>query len=464
LREKLRRLGLSTVGKKDELVERYMARDELIANGLEDFSRKRKLDQDLRSPNGRPKKKMKRKKKKKGDQSLDASEVIDGLAITSSDEAQFDLLRIQPIFERPRRLPIVAIPEPSTTLELSEDQLRSLQSSTSYHYYHKDPFEHITLAQNNNHDNDEESDDIIKDKTLKKVICEHLGISIDDNKFEKKIEKLNIIQSQEAEEDTREEEEEKQKLTPSRRKRRGRPKKSQQEKQAPLNKRQITTIEGIENCVSLKKVIIASHLIDNLEPLTHLKQLEQMWFSHNRISVLPQSMSSLADCLRVINLSFNSIQDISPLKELVHLIYLNLSYNKRIQDISSLASLPILEELDLSGNSLDDDSLECMKDFKSLSTLCTLRLNLNKISNLHHFESFEKLKELSLNCNQVQDISPLLELHRLREVDMQDNPPLLTTLALVREGKLSGDNDSEIGKSNADVLQTLQFSHIRIVV
>jgi Leucine-rich repeat (LRR) protein len=463
LREKLRNLGLSTAGKKEELIARYLHG---ITNGHatddEGFERKRPLYDGMR-PNGRPKKKIKKSKKKK-DPFLSADN-LDG-SLASSDEAALDYMP-QPIFDRPRKLYIRILPEPQTTLELNPEQLKYFQSSTSYHYFHTDPFEHVAQILKNDvedTEDDEDSEELIKDRTLNKVICEHLKIEKISN--EKELQSLRLIQSEEPEEDVQQREEDEPKNKGPRRKRRGRPRKSQvtssSANNSTNNKSQIESLSGIEHCISLERIIITSHRVHNIQPLTLLPHLQEIWLMRNRISELPSSMESLVASCCVVNLSFNAIQDITPLAQLKLLTYLNLSYNQRIVDISPLALLPRLEELDLSGNSIDDKQLEHFPQFESRTTLHTLKLNLNKISVLNNFELFVNLKELSLNCNQIRDVIPLLALKRLREADLQDNAPLIASLRA--EKGVSPDAAFEAGQANIEAIQKLRSDHVRIVV
>jgi hypothetical protein len=401
-------------------VNRYITRKD-------EYAHKRKADSHI----GRPKKKVKKRKKD--------PYFLDG-AIGSSDEAQIDYRAL--IFPKPRQLPIVTIPQPTTILELTPEQL-AVSSSSSYHYFHADPFEHI----DDEKEKEKEDED---DSTLSKVIQDHTS----------SIEELTIIESMG--------EEVIEQVVPtleSPKRKRGRPKRNSDP--SLYSSKRISSIAKVQECVALKRIIITSHAVKGLEPLTTLQHLEQIWFSRNLITQLPNSMGSLANCCRVVDLSFNNITDISPLKELTLLTYLNLSFNKNIQDISSLATLEHLEELDLSGNSINDESLAKFDEFVCTPKLRTLKANLNEITTVKPLAKLVNLKELSMNCNKIQDISPLLEMIRVREVDLQDNLPLLTTLATVTEVANAMTADPavvEMGKKNAEVIQTLRFAHVRIAV
>nr|WP_312986143.1 cell wall-binding repeat-containing protein [Clostridioides sp.] len=115
----------------------------------------------------------------------------------------------------------------------------------------------------------------------------------------------------------------------------------------------ITNIEGLQYCTSLKELQLSRNEISDISPLSELESLEELYLDNNEISDISQ-ISELKS-LRVLELSRNKISDISPLLKLESLEELYLENNK-ISDISSLSELESLNLLYLAKNEISDIS------------------------------------------------------------------------------------------------------------
>ena len=144
--------------------------------------------------------------------------------------------------------------------------------------------------------------------------------------------------------------------------------------------------------------------------------------------------------LRQINLQGMRLADISPLRGLISLTYLNLSDNVNLSNISFLAGLIQLRELNLYNNRITDvSSLASLVNLKSLSLgfnlglsdlsalgnlteLEFLYLDSTKVSDLSFLLSMKKLKKLSLmSCYQLKSSSVLEEMTWLEELKLYDS-------------------------------------------
>jgi Leucine-rich repeat (LRR) protein len=145
------------------------------------------------------------------------------------------------------------------------------------------------------------------------------------------------------------------------------------------------------------------------------------------------NITGLQHCtnLRSLDLSWNHIiSDISPLAGLTSLIELNLWLNQ-ISDISPLASLTSLIELNLGSNEIGDISL-----LASFINLTLLDLGYNQIGDISPLANLTSLTSLILSDNQISDISPLANLTSLTELDLGANPisdisPLASLTSLI---------------------------------
>lgn len=144
-----------------------------------------------------------------------------------------------------------------------------------------------------------------------------------------------------------------------------------------------------------------------------------------------------------VKLTSKDFDELLPeIKQLVELIYLNLSENK-INDIKSLSQLTELTRLDLNSNKINDIEI-----LRQLTKLTTLNLSYNQISNIEALTQLTKLKELNLLRNQVSNIKSLAQLTELENLNLSQNQisdiEVLARLTKLKELLLSGNRISNI--------------------
>lgn len=134
-------------------------------------------------------------------------------------------------------------------------------------------------------------------------------------------------------------------------------------------------------------------------------------------------LNNLKD-LENLDLSFNKIANISPLKRLIRLKSLWLSTNElcdkladsfigslsryvlgdRKSEMNSLSNLEELELLDLSHNDISNISF-----ISSLSNLTILNISKNKVIDLSPLENLKNINLLDLSDNNIKDLRPILD-------------------------------------------------------
>lgn len=117
--------------------------------------------------------------------------------------------------------------------------------------------------------------------------------------------------------------------------------------------------------------------------------------------------------LKVLDLSYNCVNDLSGLKGLKHLEVLVLHENHGIDDISILAELTSLKEIDFWCADINDISpLKNLVNLERLSLICCDITDISPLSNL------TKLTDLGLGDNPIIDIKPLANLTQLEELSI----------------------------------------------
>ncbi len=162
-----------------------------------------------------------------------------------------------------------------------------------------------------------------------------------------------------------------------------------------------TRIDKIDILASFKNLIfvdLSTNSIEDISPIASLNQIESLLLDNNKISVIPKlNLPKLFQ----LWLYSNEIDDITNLQNLLNLIYLNISNNK-IKSIDSLKKLRKLESIDLGKNAISD--LSPLNSFKNLYSLV---LSANKIYDLTSLSKILEIKKLNLENNQIENISPL---------------------------------------------------------
>lgn len=140
--------------------------------------------------------------------------------------------------------------------------------------------------------------------------------------------------------------------------------------------------------------------------------------------------------LRVLRICLQAISDLSPLAELTFLEDIDLKHNP-IQDASPLASLPFLQKLILYDTKVSDLSklsvcplleyidvgksrIISIKAFAGIQNLKFLSVRQTTVENLDGIEGFSYLEQIGLSGVLDRNLMPLLNLPRLQEVHLDE--------------------------------------------
>jgi internalin A len=175
-------------------------------------------------------------------------------------------------------------------------------------------------------------------------------------------------------------------------------------------KNKIASIKGIENCINITYLLLASESITNLTPLANLTKLEYLDLNQNYTIEDISPIYNLTNLTKLILYS-NPIKDISGLGSLTKLKELYLMYTP-IKDISSLSKLINLETLylDCSGTGITLNSIEPLRNLTNLKTLYLAATGITDISPL---ENLTELSLLVLSFNNLTEISPISKMIKL---------------------------------------------------
>ena len=199
------------------------------------------------------------------------------------------------------------------------------------------------------------------------------------------------------------------------------------------------TVADMETLTSLIARNANISNLTGLEHATNLGSLDLGWGSGTGNSNRVSNLSPLAELtnLRDLNLAANSLSNLSPLAGLTNLTRLVLD-NNSISNLLPLAGLTNLTELVLYNNSISNVSslsrltnltklnlwgneLSDISPLTGLTSLTSLHLWANKLSNVAPLSGLTNLEFLSLRDNLVSDISPLARLTNLTHLQLHIN-------------------------------------------
>lgn len=193
-----------------------------------------------------------------------------------------------------------------------------------------------------------------------------------------------------------------------------------------LRYNKITDISAIDKLNNLRYLFLEDNSIPDISSLANLKKLQYLELGNQEDSnydKILSNISALANLidLQELNLEGNNISDISALSNLINLKCLDISeqgdYNNRVlSNISALANLVNLQELDLRENNISDISA-----LEDLTNLTEVNLYYNNISDISALANLTNLTKVDLSLNNVKDITALKKISKLDKVTLSYN-------------------------------------------
>lgn len=172
------------------------------------------------------------------------------------------------------------------------------------------------------------------------------------------------------------------------------------------------------------KIKLALDLLDSCQRITNsnkIAKLRERLFSIKYLTLFSPKSEDLEQlkllpdlkAIRFESVPGNSAYDFSPLAKMPNITSLDLSELFCIDDISTLACLVQLTDLDLSFNDIEDIS-----PLANLIRLTSLNISGNNIKDISPLATLTELKSLNLGFNfEIEDYSPLELLHKLKNVE-----------------------------------------------
>ncbi|KAL9650996.1 hypothetical protein ABK040_015099 [Willaertia magna] len=189
-----------------------------------------------------------------------------------------------------------------------------------------------------------------------------------------------------------------------------------------LDRKNLTKCPVIQGDTNLKLLNLQYNEIRQISNLTNLPNLVFLDLYNNKVRKI-SGLDALPS-LRVLMLGKNQIEKIEGLEKLQRLDVLDLHGN-RIKDICNLSMLKELRVLNLAGN-----LLTVVKNISGLVSLNELNLRKNEIERVEQVNDLPSLKRLFISSNNISNfdnITSVLLSKTIVELSLDDNPIFHTT-------------------------------------
>ena len=197
----------------------------------------------------------------------------------------------------------------------------------------------------------------------------------------------------------------------------------------------LSTVAGLENAQALTYLDLSNNTVRNLTPLSSMLNLQTLDLNHNAVTGL-SALNGLTN-LVTLDVSYNALTSIDSIATCVKLEALNISHNQ-ISAISTIDNLAGLKVLNADKNALTEVSIlagcpalveldisnNSVSDLSALSVLTNLEIfkfSSNQVTALPEWGEECKLRSIDGSYNQIESISGLRHLLNLTHIFMDYN-------------------------------------------
>ena len=185
--------------------------------------------------------------------------------------------------------------------------------------------------------------------------------------------------------------------------------------QLAIRNGQFESLSSLSALSSLEDLAIADMTVssEDLQTIASLPKLTRLAMTGCDLSGI--SALSAATSLTYLDLSNNTIRDLTALENMSQLTYLNLNHNA-VTTLDSIGKLTNLTALDLSYNSIAESA-----PLAACTQLTILDLTGNSMTAVEGLEKLTSLQALSIAFNKLTDVNPLAANTALTVLDISNN-------------------------------------------
>ncbi|XP_018418703.1 PREDICTED: leucine-rich repeat and IQ domain-containing protein 1 [Nanorana parkeri] len=165
-----------------------------------------------------------------------------------------------------------------------------------------------------------------------------------------------------------------------------------------LNKNQITSIHGLDNCTNLRNLELSFNSITRISGLNSLRNLQRLVLDHNRL-ISTRGLEA-TPLLTYLDCSYNYLTELEGIQNCGLLQILKLLGNN-LTEIPKFNNHVLLREL-----YLDDNNITTLRDMPSywLPLMQMFSISKNSLTHLAPFNSFISLEHMDLSNNCLSEL------------------------------------------------------------
>ncbi len=174
----------------------------------------------------------------------------------------------------------------------------------------------------------------------------------------------------------------------------------------------IKILMGLDKFTHLHTLNLAENNIKYIKPIASLKSLKNLNINDNFVSNIDplKGLSKLTS----IELAINAISDITPLSQLENLKFLDISENRQLEMIDTIANFKNLIYLDISQNKRIDN----FGSLVHLESLEFIGIAYSNINDLLMLQPLKKLATINLQSTQAEKLEPFKTLTHLKWISV----------------------------------------------
>ena len=180
-------------------------------------------------------------------------------------------------------------------------------------------------------------------------------------------------------------------------------------------------INMLKNLTLMQNINLSANKLENADVITDYKNIIKINVSHNQISNLDDfytwktNLGTSKSKLAELDVSYNIISELEPIKDITTLTYLNIGNNKT-GNIDKIEDLVNLQDLNVSRNDIEDISV-----LKKLTQLRALNISSNNIKDISSISDLGYLNSLNIANNRITTLKNIERMSNLTELSASDN-------------------------------------------
>ena len=175
----------------------------------------------------------------------------------------------------------------------------------------------------------------------------------------------------------------------------------------------LSTAAGLETATGITYLDLSHNTIRDLSPLKNMANLQDVYMQNNALNDL--TVLGTMKSLKQLDVSFNLLSSLNPIYNCTSLLSLNAS-NNAITNLVGIEKLTALEYFNIAKNTLQEAA-----PIAGCTNLKTLNLSENAISDLSAFSSLSALESFDFSRNSVTELPEFSDECKLITIDGSHN-------------------------------------------